>query len=163
MKKARVKLWHRLWAIIPALILIFPLGLVLLWTSPRDVKTKVLSTALFLAVGIGAVAGAVTTGLYDELVGSRETIGLYDTSLDGRGRYNTPEILPYEREIFSAVVREKRRMSSRLPPADEDLSIETIVPETKAFQTVADDKQIPVKDVEAIYLKVSHQISGKAR
>jgi len=163
MRRERVKPWHRLWLIIPALVLVSPLGLALLWTSPRKTRAKIIGTAIFLALLIGAVGGVVNTGLYKALLHNDGPIGLYDTSLNSRGRYNTPEVLPYEREVFVAVVREARRIKGTLPPAEEALSIEHIVPEAKAFEIVAEEKQIPVKDVEEIYLKVSRLITKKEK
>lgn len=118
---------------------------------------------MFLAIVGGLAAGVVTTGLYDKLVGSREFIGEYDTTMDSKGNYRTPQILPFEREVFSSVVRKMRKMESEYPLNPESMSLRDIIPEAKAFEAVADEKGIPVEDVERIYYKVSHQIYRKKR
>lgn len=162
MRKSRIKPWHRLWVIIPALV-IFPLGFFFLWSSPCSLRSKLVITFLFVAIVGGMAVGVVSSGLYDRMRGAHEFVGEYDTSMDSRGNYRTPEILPFEREVFSAVVRKMRKLQNEYSPQPEDMSLDVIIPEAKAFQSVAEEKGIPVEDVQQIYFKVSHQIYRKKR
>lgn len=155
------KPWHRLWLIIVGLAAFCPLGLLMLWTSPRSLRAKAGTTAIALVLVLAAVFAIVSTGVYDRLLGSPDSDQMYDFTLNERGRYRTPQILEFEREVFGAVVRELRRISTiRTPsPLTEETPTENISPETLAFEKVADEYGLDPEDVIGIYSKVSSRLA----
>ena len=164
--KKKKKPWYSFRLIIPALIIIPPLGLVLLWKSPRTLRAKAAASILFLVFLTAAFVGVVQTGLYTRYVEHRQPPGdVFDVRMDSRSNYVSAEILPYERHIFAATVRQMRVNQER-SAADmraEIVDIDSISPGTKAFRAVADEYNLDYEDVRKIYRKVSSLLSQKVK
>lgn len=158
--------WYSFRLIIPALIIIPPLGLVLLWKSPRSPRAKAVASILFLVFLTGAFVGAVQGGLYARYIEhGQPPADVFDVRMDSRSNYVSVEILPYERQIFAAIVRQMRVNQER-SAADmhaEIVDIESISSGTKAFRAVADEYNLDYEDVRKIYRKVSSLLSKKAK
>lgn len=162
----RKRFWHSMWLIVPATVLLPPLGLFMLWRSPRRLVPKMaISVFLLLLLG-GGIVGAVKTDVY----GLRPRIDPsveFDVSMNRFNRYRTPQVLPLERKIFGEVVQEmmKVRPFERQKPVDVS-EVENpimVMRESKAFQVVADRNYMDVEDVAAIYLKVSSKLGSKSK
>lgn len=155
MKKG--KKWSRLQVLIPALLLIPPLGLYLLWRSPRTVLVKSVVSVLLIVFLAGAAFGVVKTGIYARITGSDIPPEGFCVDKDSRGHYVIPRILPREGEIFGAVVREMRRDQRMLrPQTDIEIpSLDAIQPEARAVEIVAEREGLTYEEVQSIYLKVS--------
>ena len=157
----RAKPRSNLLRVVLALIILPPLGLFMLWRSPRVLRVKIIISIIFVLLAGGAVAGIIKSGI---LGGAQEPPGGYDVTLDSRGRYRTQEIFPFERTIFNAVVREMRKLPAEHVSINDELtSLEMVQPERKAFQKVANRYGLDYEDVEAIYIKVSSQLRGPAK
>lgn len=158
--------WYSFRLIIPALIIIPPLGLVLLWKSPRTPRAKAAASVLFLVVLTAAFVGAVQTGIYARYVEHKQPPGdVFDVRMDSRNNYVAAEILPYEREIFAAIVRQMRVNQERaaVDIHSDIVDIDSISPGTKAFRVVADEYNLDYEDVRKIYRKVSSLLSQKTK
>jgi len=164
LKKKKKNPWYSFRLIIPALIIIPPLGLVLLWKSPHTQRVKAAVSILFLVLVTAAFVGAVQTRLYARYVEHTRPRTI-DVRMDSRSNYVSPEILPDEREIFAAIVRQMR-ISQEQAAVDihtEIVDIDSISPGTKAFRAVADEYNLDYEDVRKIYRKVSSLLSKKAK
>ncbi len=161
--RKKPKTWYRLRIILLALVIVPPLGLFMLWRSPRSLRAKVAGSVaflLFLAVGYTTV---METGIYARFTQTEDPAWGYDVSYDSRGRYRTPRILPLEREVFNGVVHEMRTLQAEYTISDEEItSIEMAQPEAKAFEIVAEQhEELTYDEVKAIYLKVSTLLVGR--
>lgn len=144
---------HALWLIVLALIILPPLGLLMLWRSPWTVRAKIaISAACLLLV-------AVSFGIYGRIAGSAVPACGYDVKQDGRGHYRTSRILPFEYEVFGAVVREMREFR----PVEVGLGADARTARTKACDTVAAQYDLDYNDVEAIYMKVSSELARRRK
>lgn len=158
--------WYSFRLIIPTLIVIPPLGFVLLWRSPRTQRAKAAASVLFLVFLTTAFVGTVQTGLYTRYVQHRQPPGdVFDVRMDSRSNYVSAEILPYERQIFAAVVRQMRIRQER---ATGDIhseidDIDAISPGTRAFRAVADEYNLDYEDVRKVYRKVSSLLAQKSK
>jgi len=157
------KPWHKLWVIVLASIILLPLGLFLLWRSPRSIRAKVVISVILVSVLTGVGVGVVTTGTYARLTNDPEPLEGFDVSMDSRGNYKVTKIFPLERKVFNAVVIEMRRAPNRQAVVTEELATIEGMPEGKAYQAVAEEFGLGVPDVEAIYLKVSSQLAKTRR
>lgn len=154
--RKRTRPWYRLRLIVLALLVVPPLGLVMLWKSPRTLRAKIIVSVAFVLFVSIAFGVAVKTRLYERFQAPEIPIGGYDVTRDSRGRYHNPRILPFELEVFSAVVKEMRRLQPAHTVPDEEItSIYMVQPEAEAFEIVAEKKGLDSQEVKAIYLKVS--------
>ena len=157
MRKGRP--WHKLWLIIPGLIIFLPLGLFMLWTSSRTLRAKIAISAVSVLLMAGVFTGVFAA------VGRTEIPACgYDVTRNSRGCYRTPTILPFEREVFNSVVNEmgKLRTTEAIVP-DQIISIEQIQPDAGASQIVAERLGLDYEDVKAIHLKVSSKLVGAGK
>ncbi len=146
------------------LVLFFPLGLLMLWTSPRSLQSKAETTAIVLALVAVAGFALVTSDAYNRLVVSRANDQIYDFTVNERGRYRTPQILQFEREIFGAVVSELRHASTAQTDVPlEEQAAEDILRGTVAFERVAEEYGLDPEDVAGIYNKVSRQLAEQRK
>lgn len=156
---------YSLETIVLSLIFVPPLGFFLLWTKARSRRGKlIVATAflLFLALATGAFFRFEVSS---RLKGPGIPPEGYDISHDDRGRYVNPEIQPLEWTIFAEVVREIRHLKqSDTSSADNEImSIDTLRPDYKAFEKVADRHDMSYEDVKGIYLKVTTQLATKLK
>jgi len=158
MKKRRK--WYGLKTLVPALLILPPLGLYLLWISPRSNRVKVFVTVvLILLLGVGRVA-YVKSGIYEKWAEPPIPESGFDVTRDARGRYEIERILPLERKVFNDAVREIKRASK--DPSWTSLQGEAIYaadPESRAFSTVGRRYGMDPLDVELIYMKVSSRLA----
>lgn len=158
--------WYSLWRIVPSLIILPPLGFVLLWKSPRSPRAKLVVSVLFLAFLTGAFVGSVRTGLYDRYVLHKQPSGdVFDVRMDSRQVYVTDEVLPFERKVFSAVVRQMRTYETRVAPdlTRDIVDLDALVAGTRAFEAVGDEYGLDYEDVQKIYRKVSYLLHKKRK
>jgi hypothetical protein len=162
--KKKKQPWYSFRLIIPALLVMPPLGFVLLWKSPRTRRAKAVVSVLFLAFLITAFAGAVRTGIYAKYVEAKQpSDDVFDVRMDSRSNYMSHEVLPFERKVFAAVVSQMR---SNHDPQKIDFSrdivdIDTVSAGTKAFEAVGDEYGLDYEDVRKIYRKVSSLLAKK--
>lgn len=151
--------WYSFRLIVPALIVLPPLGLILLWKSPRTPRAKLVATLCFLVFVTGAFVGAIKSGAYARYVESRQPReGVYDVRMDSRQNYVSKEVLPFERKIFAAIVREMRLEQEPNTAFDlkQDIAdYSELQPGLKAYEAVGDEYGLDYEDVERIYHKVS--------
>ncbi len=158
--------WYSFRLIIPALIVIPPLGLVLLWKSPRTPRAKLAVSVLFLVFLTGAFVGSIRSGLYERYVQNKQPSGdVFDVRVDSRQVYLSREVLPFERKIFAAVVREMRlNQAPDTPNLTRDIvDLEQVAGGTKAFQAVGEVYGLDYEDVQKIYRKVSYLLLQKQK
>lgn len=159
--KRKKKRRYNLETIVLSLIFVPPLGFFLLWITARSRRTRgivLASFVLFLALAAGVF---FKSGMYSRLRGPSIPSSGFDITHDSRGRYQTQEILPFERTIFSEVVREMQRIPPDYGgPKAEPLSMEAVQPEYKAFEIIASRRDMNVDDVKGIYLKVTTQLAS---
>jgi hypothetical protein len=146
--------------LLAALLLVPPVGLLLLWMSPRSRGYKVMvtvATVLFFA----ALAGVVwVTGYYEELIEPSVPATGFCYDRDHQGHYRIDRVLPLERKIFNEVVREKRRNQAELETSlDQTVDRTSDDPETRAIGTVAERHNLDTTDVQAIFMKVSSKLA----
>ena len=158
MKKRRK--WYGLKIIVPALLILPPLGLYLLWRSPRSNRVKVFVTVvLILLVGVGRVA-YVKSGIYEKWAEPPIPESGFDVTRDSRGGYEIERILPLERKVFNDAVKEMRRTSKDPSWTSlQGVSIYTADPESRAFSIIAKRYGLDTSEVELIYMKVSSRLA----
>ena len=158
--------WYSFRLIIPALVFLPPLGLVLLWKSPRTLRTKAAVSVLLLVFLTSAFAGAIRTGRYADYIESRHPgKDVFDVRIDSRNHYLSQEVLPFERKIFAAVVRKMRsdQDDGRVDVQMDIVDIESVGTGTRAFRAVGDEYGLDYEDVQKIYRKVSYTITKKMK
>ena len=154
--------WRKLWLIALALLVVPPLGLFVLWRSPRERRVKIVVSTILAFLIAGVVVGAART--HDRWAGKRVPEYDYDVTMNSRNRYRTPEILSQERLIFNEVVQETRR--SRVNSFMDAYTAEgpnVTQPQTRAFAIVAKRRGLDPDVVAAIYRKVSSQLVPRGR
>lgn len=155
MRKTRLR--DSFWLVIPLVVIIPPVGLALLWTSRHSVRVKTIVCAIFVLLAAGTTVGVLKSGVLGQ---SPIPPGGYDVSVDERGYYRTGRILPFEQEIFSAVVKEMSgsQVVDAVPQGEPAIP-EDVDPQAQAFRKVAVHYGLEYEDVKAIYLKVSSYLS----
>jgi len=149
---------HKLWLIVLALAIVPPLGLLMLWRSPRNRTAKIVISAICVLLIAGAVVGAVRT--HDRWAAKNIPECGYDVTMNSRNRYRNPQVLPLEREIFSAVVREMRYRDFTTPmDAFNATGPNVAESQTRAFAIVAKRHDMDPEAVAAIYRKVSSRLT----
>ncbi|HUV05581.1 MAG TPA: hypothetical protein VMX94_10795 [Armatimonadota bacterium] len=153
---------NRFWLVVAALVIVPPLGLFMLWKSPWSRLAKVVVSALCVLLIAGAVVGAAR--IHNRWSGKKIPECGYDLTMDSRNRYRTPDILPLEREVFNAVVREMRRPQIISPiNAYSAEGPNLSQPQTRAFAIVAERHNLDPDVVAAIYRKVSSHLAPRGR
>lgn len=149
------KFTSSVWMHIILLLVLPPVGLFLFWRSRRSLWIKTWASIIALIV-----LGVMVSGVWGVIVDARVPSSGYDVSIDSLGRYNTPRILEYEKEIFNEVMQFKREHSGEPGYAMEDYRNE---PDAFAFMMVAQNNNLSYDDVRAIYWKVSVLLSSKLK
>jgi hypothetical protein len=130
---------HNFNLILAALLLVPPVGMLLLWMSPRSRGYKVtvtVATILFFATLAGI---AWVTGYYEEIFEPPVPPSGFCYDRDNQGHYRIDRVLPLERQIFNEVVREKRRYQKEMGTSFGQVEARMMDdPETKAIATVAE-------------------------
>lgn len=160
--------WYSYRLIVPALLILPPLGLILLWKSPRTPRAKLVVSVMFVAFLTGAFVGVVRSGLYARYLESRQPPGdVFDVRMDSRNAYVSKEILPFERKIFAAVVRNMRTNSAmeqqNVSVHRDIVDYDSISLGTRAFQAVGDEYGLDYDDVQKIYRKVSAILAERTK
>lgn len=157
----KTKVWQWMLLILPALVIMPPLGLVMLWKSPRVLKDKIGVTIIFLIIWAGAGVGALKSNYYGLRPLPVPECG-YNIELDSRGRYVDPRILPHEKDIFDEVIKENERFKKKdpfyVPNSAAVESASMILADGRAYKVVADREGIDVEDVASIHRKVSMKL-----
>ena len=154
--------WYKLKTILPALVILPPLGLLLLWLSPRTNKAKTVITVIYvLLLSIGAVF-FLRSDYYGTWVHPRIPASGFDVSRNKQGRYAQTRVFPFEQQIFNEVVYEEKRLSqSSNWTTEQGLAIYSSDPETMAVNIVAKRHNLEPEDVSSIYLKVTSHLFKK--
>ncbi len=159
--------WYSFRLIVPALIVLPPLGLILLWKSPRTPRTKLAATLCFLVFVTGAFVGAIKSGAYARYLESRHpSEGVYNVRMDSRQNYVSREVLPFERKIFAAIVSQMRMERGQQAPIEMNRDISDyseLQPGLRAYEAVGDAYGLDYEDVEKIYHKVSVILGRKLK
>jgi hypothetical protein len=159
MRKRRT--WYRLKTIVLALLILPPLGLFLLWRSPRSRRAKIVVTLIFVLLVTGAGAAFVKSGLYGNWANPPMPASGFDVTRDRQGRYQIERVLPFERQIFNEVVREIKKLSESTNwTSEKGVNIYSADPETIAFNRIGQRHGLDPEDVGAIYMKVSSGLTG---
>jgi hypothetical protein len=163
--KKKKQPWYGFRLIIPSLVIVPPLGLILLWKSPRTLRIKALVSVLLLVFLTSAFAGAVKTGLHGRLFPPKPTEEMYDVRIDSRNNYVSDEVLPFERKIFAAVVRNMRsdQGNEGVDVQTDIVDIESVGAGTRAFRAVGDEYGLDYEDVQKIYRKVSYTLAKEMK
>ncbi|MBP6963043.1 MAG: hypothetical protein KBC96_01405 [Armatimonadetes bacterium] len=158
--------WYSFWLILPALVVFAPLGLFMLWKSPRKSRAKAVLTILYAFFLTAGLVWAVKTDFYGRYIDrTPPPEDVFDVRLNSRNRYVTPEVMPFEGRVFAAVVKEMR---SERPGLDVDMNrdivdVESLGTHTRAFETVAEQYNLDSDDVQRIYRKVAFLLAGKVK
>ncbi len=157
--------WYSFRLIIPSLVIVPPLGLILLWKSPRTLRIKALVSVLLIAFLASALAGAAKFHLRGRLFPPKPTGEMYDVRIDSRNNYLSEEVLPFERKIFAAVVQTMRseQRDQSVDVQRDIVDVESIGAGTQAFRAVADEYGLDYEDVQKIYRKVSYMLARQMK
>lgn len=154
--------WYGLKTLVPALVILPPLGLYLLWASPRSRWAKAAITIAVLLLFGSLHVTFVKYGIYREWIEPPVPESGFAVTRDSRGQYEIQRILPFERKVFNEVVVEIKRASKDTSWTSlQGSSIYAADPESRAFGTVARRYSLDPADVELIYMKVSSQLSRR--
>lgn len=152
--------WFTLKTIVPALLVLPPLGLVLLWRSPHSKRMKIAVSTVFAVLLIVASAAVVRSGLHEDWLHPRIPASGFDVSRDSRGHYKIKRVLPLERQVFNEVVRQVRALSAETNwTSQRGEGVYSADPETLAINRVARRHNLDPDDVSMIYLKVSGSLA----
>lgn len=147
--------------LVAALLLVPPLGMLLLWMSPRSrayKATVTVATILFFAALVGV---AWVTGYYQEMIEPPVPASGFCYDRDRQGHYRIDRVLPFERQIFNEVVREKRRYEKETGSSfSQTVGGMIDDPETKAIAAVAERNDLDTTDVQAIFMKISAKMAS---
>lgn len=157
------KRWYKLKTIVPALLVLPPLGLFLLWISPkRTRKAKIAITLVFVLLLAGTGAAIIATGYYKNWQEPPVPESGFDVFRTDRGAYRIARVLPFERDIFDEVVKELRKIQKRdgMSYAQTEAS-EIDDPVAMAVAIVAERHGLDAIDVQAIYTKVSSKLAPR--
>lgn len=157
------KWWHSLKLIVPAMLVLPPLGFLMLWKSRRRPIHKIVVSVLVLAVLAVSVVAAVRTDVYGRMFPPEIPPTSYDVRTDSRGRYINTNISELEREVFNQVVYELRHVSTRIPTAGEELTADMVFHENAVYELVAYEHDLEPEDVRDIYMKVSLLMMSKRK
>lgn len=158
--------WYSFWLILPALIVIPPLGLALLWKSPRKPRAKVAFTLLYLIFLTAGFVWAVKTDFYERYIDrTAPPEDVFDVRLDSRNRYVTPEVMPLEGRVFATVVKEMRseRPGLNVNISREIVDVESLDTHARAFEAAAEKHNLDYDEVQSIYRKVSFLLAKKTK
>lgn len=157
MKKTR---WYKLNIVLPALLVVPPLGFFLLWMSPRSRKFKTTLSVVVVLLFAAAAGVMWQTEYYKNFMPQSVPASGFDVERDGRGHYRIDRVLPFERQIFNEVVEEMRRLQKEQGPSYSQTEARAMEdPETKAVDIVAVRNSLDGSEVEAIFMKVSSKMS----
>ena len=146
--------------ILAALLLVPPVGLLLLWMAPRSRGYKATVTVVTILFFAALVGVAWVTGYYQEIIEPPVPASGFCYDRDNQGHYRIDRVLPFERQIFNEVVREKWRYQTEMGSSFSQTVVRMMDdPETRAIAAVAERHNLDTIDVQAIFMKISSKMA----